>query len=168
MAGGYGFDSGFSSGFNIDQGATRPPAQDVMQMISNAGHGTIGASSGWSILGGRMTESPNTQIGLYDTGGFSPNPKWALDQPTVQVRVRGNVMDYLGAYAKALNIKNTLLGAATQTISGTIYKGILMEGDIIFAENDHKERPVFTLNFSLWREHANSVVSNRPSPSGQP
>jgi hypothetical protein len=136
-----------------------------MAIIQTAGHGIIGATSGWSIFGSKMLDSPNTQIVAYDSGGFFPNPKWLLDQPTVQVMVRGNIMDYLGAYSKAIDIKNTLLGSDSQTVSGTQYTGILMEGDIILVEYDNLDRPLLSLNFIMWREPSSTVSSNRTAIS---
>jgi hypothetical protein len=112
-----------------------------------------------------MVETPSTQIAVQDAGGFQPNPKWLLDQPSVQILVRANSFDYLGAYQKALEIKNTLLGADSQTVSGTEYVGILMEGDILFAEYDHSERPILAMVFTMWREPSSTVSSNRTAIS---
>ena len=75
-------------------------AEDFSGILVTAGVGTIGATSGWRI--GVAVEPdgsgiPDTTITLFDTGGFSPNPKWIIDEPSVQIRVRGSPNGYQAA-----------------------------------------------------------------------
>ena len=129
-----------------------PASVDLKTLLVSAGLGTFGATSGWGIYISEQPDAPDTTITLWDTGGSDPNPALALDQPTVMIWVRGPIKDYAAGYAKAMAVKNALLGIAAQTINSTPYGGATMRGDIAFLQYDEKSRPLFTLNFHLWRE----------------
>lgn len=109
---------------------------------------------------GRINESPNAVVGVYDQGGVSPNPVWLRDEPTFSILVRGDIFDYTGAYNKALDIKNILLGLPNQVIGDSIYTLFYMRSDITFLNYDTKDRPQFTMNWRMVVDH-NTPVGNR-------
>jgi len=121
----------------------------------------------WSIKIGRKTETPANQIVLYDTGGSNPNTKFSLDFVHVQALVRGVAEDYPGAYAKARDVKDALLGIDSQDVvvgADTVrVVGITMLADIAFIGYDSNNRPEFTINFRLLQERVPSALSNRDS-----
>jgi len=128
------------------------PAQEFATFLETAGLGVKGAASGWGIYVGREPSRPDQAITCFDTGGFDANPKWSQDQSTVQVRIRGARGDYVGTHAKALAVKDELLGKANVTVGGVKYVGIWAVGDIIHIGYDENDRPLFTTNWRAVRE----------------
>lgn len=126
----------------------------AMDLLVTAGVGTRGATSGWGIYAGKEPKTPHTTVTLFATGGLVPNPKWLLDEPTFQVRVRGTAGGYEAAFDKAVEVKDALLGLPSQTIGTTRWVSVLMPNDITNIGYDENERPRFTLNFRLILEPA--------------
>lgn len=127
---------------------------DIKDILEAGSIGTFGATSGWSIRISREDGEPDQMITIYDTGGFESDPKNNIDQPTVQIRIRGNPQDYVNTRAKAMAIRALLHGPARQTVNGTVYVGIWLTGDIVFLRYDDNNRPIFTLNFRIVSEAA--------------
>jgi hypothetical protein len=116
------------------------------------------SSSALSLIEGgdlfisREPDSPDAVVTIYDTGGGEPSSGTEKNEfPTIQVRVRGAVMDYEGAYNLIDSIKNVLHNLASQTINGTKYIGVWASSDIIHLGYDTSDRPIFTLNFRIHR-----------------
>jgi len=129
-----------------------PPSEDIKDILVGAGIGTFAGTSGWGIYISREPETPDTVVTIYDTGGDPPSPKFLLDFPTVQVRIRGARQDYKNAFVKAQSVKDALLGVGQTTVNGTLYVGITQIGDINFIAYDDSERPIFTTNWQIIRE----------------
>jgi hypothetical protein len=92
---------------------------------------------------------PDYVVTLYNSGGRSPNPKFLIDFPSVQVRVRGGKNGYTTSRAKAEAIKNYLLGLPSQTIGTVRWVSVGMDGDIADIGFDKKQRPLHTINFRM-------------------
>jgi hypothetical protein len=128
---------------------------DIKDILVAAGLGVFAASSGWSIAIGRQPVSPDQAIAIFDSGSWlSPSAHLLIDYPSIMVSVRGAAGDYTGAYAKALAVRDKLLGLPTQTVSGTIYSGITVRADIFFMGYDETNRPEFTIDFNVTRNPA--------------
>lgn len=125
-----------------------PASVNCKDILVTAGIGTFGATSGWGIYISREPDSPHTCVTVYDVGGLTPDPKWRLDYPSVQVRVRGAPNGYIDASTKAQAVKDALLGITPQTINTDNIRGIVAIGDIAFLSYDEQRRPIFTQN---WR-----------------
>lgn len=95
--------------------------------------------------------NPDFVITLYQTNGRDPDPKFAINYPSFQVRVRGTVDGYQAAYAKCRSIIDVLLGSQTivNATTGDSIVGIYQTGDVIFLKYDDANRPVLVLNFRL-------------------
>lgn len=130
------------------------PAEDLMSIAEDAGIGEVGKSSAWSLHLSKMpdTGSPDNVIGFFDTGGTASNPKWLIDYPSVQVRVRAGRGDYREAWAKARAVKDALLGLPSQDVDDKRLVAVNMIGDIAFLGYDKRDRPQFSLNFALITE----------------
>ena len=132
------------------------PSVDVAAILENAGVGTQGSGTGWRIFIGNEPDEdqanniPDTIITIYDTPGDAPNPKFLLDYPRFQVRVRAH--DYLAGATKLEECKSALAGLPSQTISGTIYEGIWPVTDTGFIRKDEKGRSIFTSTWRMIRE----------------
>lgn len=129
-----------------------PPSFDMASFAAAAGVGIPGSNSGWAIFVSSEPESPNTTITFFDTGGSAPNPRFLLDNPSVQIRIRGNVDGYSEAFAKAQELKDLFLGLPSQDINGTRYVAITMASDVIPLGLDDSGRPKMVLNFDMFRE----------------
>lgn len=141
------------------------PAIVLKDLIVGAGIGTFAAATGWAVHVSRepaqASNIPHTVITTYDTGGIPPNPQWLLDEPTCQVRVRGNPNGYVNAFAKALEIKNLLLGLPSQTIGSDRWVSISMLSDITPIGYTEQQQPLLTMNFKMIIEPATGT--NRTS-----
>lgn len=124
------------------------PAELLKDVLETAGVGVFAATSGWSIAVDQEPPEPDTVITLYNTGGVNPNPKWLIDFPSVQVRIRGAVNGYLVSRAKAQQVKDTLLGLPSQVVAGERINSITGIGDIVNAGRDDNNRPLCTVNFA--------------------
>jgi hypothetical protein len=111
------------------------------------GTGIVGGATGWELRYGKLPDSPNQIVLFTDSGGQSPNPRWRIDYPTFQARVRGEVDDYPGAYTKVRAVRDALLGLDSQTIGSDRWVSVGCLGDIAFLGYDDARRPEFTINF---------------------
>lgn len=128
--------------------------------------GTFGAGSGWRIFIAAEPDEPDTVITIYPTGSWrAPDPKWLLDFPSAQVRIRGAASGYQAAQAKGQEVKDRLLGLEPQTLNSDFWRSVTIRSDLSFIMRDQKERPVFTINFALIIEAATSAQSSRAALS---
>lgn len=134
--------------------------EGLRDLLVNAGVGAFNANTGWSIIIGTLVDTgPDTVICINQTGGKAPNPKYNIDYPSAQVRVRGISSGWIAARQKARDVKDALLGLPSQTINGDRWDAINMIGDITPMGIDANGRPSFVVNFSLIIEPA--VTGNR-------
>ncbi len=136
------------------------PAKGAMDLLVGVGVGVDG-DAGWAIKVGRAPTSPDTLISIYDTPGEAPNPKWLLSFPHFQVQVRGAIDDYAGAYQKAKDVQDVLLGMKSQAVNGDQWDGIVGVGDIAFLKFDENNRPLFAVNFKVFLEPATNALTQR-------
>lgn len=99
---------------------------------------------------GEQPDEPNTVITIYDTGGRDSNPKWRIDYPEVQIRVRDE--SYETAYSIITDIRGKILGKESIVKGDYIYVGFYTLGEIIAMPKDDKRRSAFVLNFNIVRE----------------
>lgn len=118
-------------------------------------------TSGWALYTAIMPDTPNKVILVTDTQGDTPNPKWLLDFPALQVRVRGMTGSYIATWVEAKAVKDILLGIDSQDVNGDRWLGINMIGDLTFLRWDEEQRPEFVMNFSLIIEPQSVANSNR-------
>jgi len=141
------------------------PATVIKDLLVSAGIGTFAATTGWAIYVSREPAQadnvPHSVITCYDSGGLKPNPQWLLDEPTVQVMVRGNPNGYEAAYTKCQDVKNALLGLPSQTIGADRWVSISMLSDIAMLGYSEQNQPMLSLNFKLIIEPASGT--NRTS-----
>lgn len=136
-------------------------AAGIKDLLVTAGVGTFGAASGWSIFIEHMPDSPDTSICIYHGPGLTPNPKWAVDYPGIQIIVRGAEGGYVAFRQKAQDVKDVLLGLPSQDLNGDRWVGIWSQGDLASMGVDEKKRPKFSLNFNLIIEPADNALTNR-------
>ena len=121
----------------------------------------IAASSGWRIGVGALTSEPDKQIITVDGPGQTPDPKWLLDYPVVQVLVRGDEAGYQEAVGKTRNCFDVLQGIDAQTVNGDRWDGIMAFGNPSYIGSDENQRPMFSANFRIIIEPAASALTHR-------
>jgi hypothetical protein len=127
------------------------PSIDIKNFLVTEGVGSFGENpSGWSIFLGHEPETPDETITIYDTPGERPHPKWLLDYPRFQVRVRS--FNYEDAGNKAEEVKSVLLGLLPQDIGGTRYDGIYVVLDTFLLKADERKRYIFVNTWRVIRE----------------
>lgn len=127
------------------------PATHMKDVLVSNGY-VFGGSLPWGVWIGKKPEAPahDRAIVFYDAPGGAPDPKWLLDFPSVQVRVRGGPNDYEAASIKAKEVQGLLVGRESYDASnGDRIVSILGMGDVSFDGWDDKSRPEFILNLSL-------------------
>lgn len=141
------------------------PSELMKDTLVHDGY-TLGGSGDWHLWIGKEPATPDRAITLYDSGGLAPNPRWMIDYPHVQIRVRGGQSDYKIAGNKAQEIRNRLVGresydayVAHSDTSVDRIIAINAIGDIAFVGYDDSSRPAFVFNLALIIE---------PSPTSSP
>ena len=135
----------------------------LKDLLVAAGVGVFESASAadWGIWIGKEPKLPDQAVVIASSGGQAPDPKWLLDFPSYQIRIRGSKGNYASAKAKAKDVKDVLLGIQSQDINGERLVSITMSSDIAFIGYDENDRPHFSLNFRLITEPAASALSNR-------
>lgn len=142
--------------------ATESPAAHMKDLLLTKGF-LFGGQADWAVyIGKQPDKTPARAVTIYDSGGLAPNPRWLLDYPSVQVRIRGSVNDYDIAYKKARQVRDLLLGVPSYTANnGDRIVHVNGIGDIAFTGFDDAVRPEFVFNLRLITEPAADANSNR-------
>ena len=127
--------------------ASNPPSRDIAQVIEDNSYGTFATD----LFIGLMPDNPDACISILDYSGEGPNSLIdKVDNPRVQVRVRGNQFTYATTFALIQNIYSALIGYSG-TINSTHFLGIYPLTTPMFLETDEKNRPVFIVNLKCER-----------------
>jgi hypothetical protein len=142
--------------------ASNSPAFDASEICIDSGVLTV--SGDWPAKISRLTDSPDAQVSFSDTPGQKPNPKFLVDYPVITCLVRGAKDDYAGAWSKARQIKDVLLGMNPVNLaSADRWDGCTMMSDISSIGHDQNSRPILSMNFRVILEvaAANAPLSQR-------
>lgn len=143
------------------------PSGHIKDLLVTAGVGVFASQSDWGIYLGVQPDKPGRCITIYDSGGNAPEPSLLLSYPSVQVRVRGNVGDYLVAGDKIRAVQNALLGVPpTDMTGGDHIDGIIGIGEIGFLgvnAADKNFQPEFVWNMRIFLEPAAMAGGHRAS-----
>ncbi len=120
-------------------------AEGAKDLLVTAGAGTFGTD----LFISREPATPDACITVFRSGGLEPNPKFLIDYPSLNIRVRGAKLGYQAAEVTCQLVKDTLLGISSQTINDDRWICVNMSGDPFFLGYDDNERPSFSLNFRL-------------------
>lgn len=132
-------------------------AEGIRDVLVIAGIGIFGTD----LFIGKMPERDGLTTSIMHTGGKTANPKWLLDEPSMQVMIRGAKNDYVAAHTQAVAVKDVLLGLPSQDISGDRWVQINAIGDIVNLGFDEENRVMFSTNWALIIQPAASVLTNR-------
>lgn len=128
------------------------PADEAASLIT--------PDANWLIVVGKQIATPDRLVAFFDTGGLTPNPKWAVDYVTIQALVRGAPNSYKEAWVKAREIRDQLLGLESHmATSEDRWVSVTCMGDVGHIGYDDRERPLFSVNFRIIIEPA--ILGNR-------
>jgi hypothetical protein len=111
---------------------------------------------GTNLFLGRMPDSPDTCVVLYEYGGSAPDNTMGgglpvLQNPSVQIAVRAVL------YASAESLINlcwiTLEGIVDMSLSGTRYNRVTAIQSPFVLERDSQDRVIFVQNFNVTRAY---------------
>ena len=118
--------------------------------------GLVNGGTGWTLLKSRdvdeVTGVAEKTVTVYEFGGDNPEPRWAIDYPNFQVRVRGArngysaARDQMQAVFNALHEQEAAVGAAYVYVYGL--------GGVIPLGYDANTRPVLVQNFRVMKDRA--------------
>ncbi len=137
------------------------PSKECIEILLAAS--IVGSpTQSWPAFVGGLQSTPDAQVSVVDTPGQTPNPKYLVDFPTIQVMVRGAPNGYEDAWAKGLAIKDKLLGMDPYNHSTSRWDGVTGLGDLML-RNDENSRPLIAVNFRIIREPSSAPGSARES-----
>lgn len=135
----------------------KDPAQCIKDHLTNLNVGV----AGWVISVGGLPLSPDTVVLVNRTGGESPFPSFLLNQPSVQVMVRGKRSGYVAAEQKIAEVVDQLLGMNPVTLQGDMYRSCVQIGETVYLGQDDNTRDLFSANFRFIVEPATNAITHR-------
>lgn len=128
------------------------PASVIKSVIDND---SLFDTQGWVFRVSQEMDSPDKYVTLFDYSGDSRivimgDGEDDITKPSVQFRVRGAKYGYAETYSFCEDIqtymrKYSYIGATER------YNFASQTGGIIFLKYDDSNRPIFTLNFTLYK-----------------
>lgn len=137
------------------------PAEGFKSLLIAANVAVSNLTADWSVHIGFMPDNPDRVVVPTTYGGDSPEPRWLLDYPRVQVRVRGSLGEYQATRSKMVEVQDVMLGFNPQNVNGDWWSGIIAPSGPTLIGWDENRRPVFSMNFNLFVEPASSALTNR-------
>ena len=119
--------------------------KDIVDLLHTNSLGTFGTD----LYIGKEPAEVQSCVTIYQYGGHDPDPKFRLNYPSIQIRVKGDVNGYSVAEQKMQSIVNVLLGMAKQTINSNVYVGVWQIADTMFLKYDENEHPIFVSNWRI-------------------
>ena len=122
---------------------------DLGTFLDTATIATVDLVIGTNLFLGRLPQTPDSCVALYETPGVGPGDHFgtaapALESPGIQVRVRA--ADYATAQSLAVDVWKSLTTIANQSLSGTRYLRFAASQSPFSLERDDRDRAVFAFN----------------------
>lgn len=114
-----------------------------------------GLTTGYEVLRNAMPATPNKVIALFDSGGFAPEHFMGaspIEEPGLQVRVRGEVKDSEGPDTTIKAIFAALIDYGAFEILGARYLGFTALQSPYLLRRDESQRVEFAVNFIVHKE----------------
>jgi len=111
---------------------------------------------GTNLFLGRLPDTPDTCVALYEYGGETPVSTMGgdamppVEQPRIQVNVRAP--GYSSANTLALSVWTALEGILNETLTATRYHRVAAIQSPFPLERDSADRVIFAQNFRVQRE----------------
>ena len=121
-------------------------------LASQVGSLTLGTN----LFLGRLPDTPDTCVALYEYGGETPVSTMGgdamppVEQPRIQVNVRAP--GYSSSNTLALSVWTALEGILNETLTATRYHRVAAIQSPFPLERDSADRVIFAQNFRVQRE----------------
>lgn len=133
-------------------------------MVTKANAIAAGTFTGWTFKFGNLPDSPDKCIALIDQGGPSGMPNLLVDNPGVQILVRGAVggTSYLDGWLIARAVRDIILGITNHPPGFAELDGITERGtNPVPLGYDDKSRHIWSSNYQLLVEPVANALTNR-------
>jgi hypothetical protein len=128
---------------------------DIGTKLAAATISTQDLTLGTNLFLGRLPESPDTCVAIYQYAGLRPLDQLGtaapnLEQPSLQVRCRAT--SYATAEALANDIWGVLVVILNQTLTSTRYLRVEPQQSPFPLERDTQDRIIFVANYNVTKE----------------
>lgn len=125
---------------------------DIGTYLAAASISTQDLTLGTNLFLGRLPDSPDTCVGLIQTGGVAPIDTFGtsfppLEVPSLQTLIRAS--SYATSESLAIDIFKSLSAVENATLTSTLYLKIEAEQSPFPVERDRQERVIFSCNYSI-------------------
>jgi hypothetical protein len=119
-------------------------------MAANVSDTTL--TLGTNLFLGRMPDTPDTCVAIYETAGNAPDDVFGADSaPPIEnagLMCHTRAIAYSDCQSLAVDIMKTLSKVINETLTSTAYYKIEAEQSPFALERDEQERMVFSCNFT--------------------
>ena len=125
---------------------------DVGTYLNAASISTQDLTLGTNLFLGRLPDSPDTCVGLIQTGGLAPTDTYGTSYPPLETQGLQTLVraaSYATGEALAVDIFKSLLSVENETLTSTLYLKIEANQSPFALERDEKERVVLSCNFNV-------------------
>jgi hypothetical protein len=139
-------------------------AENIRTKMVAASIGGEETATAWPIHIGLIPSSPDACIVITHAPGRAPDPKYLIDYPAFQIRIRGPQGKYKDAELKAQRIKDYFLGFTSEDVDGVRWISITMLSDMAFIGADENNRPHFVVNLQMIVEMPQTADNTNREP----
>ena len=129
---------------------------DIADLLSSGGIGTVGSTANWGIFTGRRPDFPDKVVSVFEYGGAGSLHAMAsgaglavAERPRVQVVVRSNA--YSTGRTKANDVFRLMDGLRERTINGVTYKWAAAIQSPFLMARDENDRALIACNYEVWK-----------------
>ena len=125
---------------------------DVGTYLNAASISTQDLTLGTNLFLGRLPDSPDTCVGLIQTGGLAPTDTYGTSFPPLETQGLQTLVratSYATGEALAVDVFKSLLSVENETLTSTLYLKIEANQSPFALERDEQERVVMSCNFNV-------------------
>jgi hypothetical protein len=125
---------------------------DVGTYLNAASISTADLTLGTNLFLGRLPDSPDTCVGLIQTGGLAPTDTYGTSFPPLETQGLQTLVraaSYATGEALAVDVFKSLLSVENETLTSTLYLKIEANQSPFALERDEQERVVLSCNFNV-------------------
>lgn len=129
------------------------PAKDICTILEQT-RWALSLVFGTNLFVDILPENPDLAVSVFNLGGRPPlSLETVHEYPSIQIMVRGGRGGQVAAYDLSHNIKIALHKLTDEIISSVRYLEIVAQGDILTIGSDSRQRPLYSINFNLYRTY---------------
>ena len=125
---------------------------EVGTYLAAASISTQDLTLGTNLFLGRLPDSPDTCVGLIQTGGTAPTDTFGTSYPPLEnqgLQTLVRAASYATGEALAVDVFKSLQSVENQTLTSTLYLKIEANQSPFALERDEQERVIFSCNYMV-------------------